>query len=69
MRPEAFACKVHIFFCFMQALAVLQQPSSEPEAVLLPAAAPPEDHRCRVGPSHREGRPGRFYIIGFPIGE
>lgn len=48
-------------FCFStQSLAVLQQPPSDPEGVLLPAAAPPEDHRCRVGPCRCEGRPGRF---------
>lgn len=52
-----------IFFAFTQTLAVLQQPPSEPEGVLLPAAAPPEDHRCRVGSSRCEGRPGRFDII------
>lgn len=57
-------------FCFlMQSLAVLQQPPSNPEGVLLPAAAPPEDHRCRVGPSHCERRPGRFFATGLPVGK
>ncbi|TMS14717.1 BAI1-associated protein 3 [Larimichthys crocea] len=48
----------------VKSLAVLQQPPSDTEGVLLPAAAPPEDHRCRVGPCHREGRPGRFFAMG-----
>lgn len=55
-------------FCSLpQPLAVLQQPPSDPEGVLLPAAAPPEDHRCRVGPSRSEGRPGRFLHHWPPI--
>lgn len=56
-----------MFWFVTQSLAVLQQPPSDPEGVLLPAAAPPEDHRCRVGASRREGRPGRFSATGLPV--
>lgn len=47
-------------FVFTQSLAMLQQPPSDPAGVLLPAAAPPADHWCRVGPHRCEGRSGRF---------
>lgn len=47
---------------------MLQQPPSDSEGVLLPAATPPEDHRCRVGPSRCSWRSGRFSIIGLPVG-
>lgn len=60
--------KVRVLF-LMQSLAVLQQPPSDPEGVLLPAAAPPEDYRCRVGPSRCAGRPSRFYTIAPPTGK
>lgn len=47
---------------------MLQQPPSDTEGVLLPAAAPPEDHRCRVGPRRCEGRPGRLSAISLSVG-
>lgn len=56
-----------MFLFFAQSLAVLQQPPSDPEGVLLPAAAPPEDHRCRVGPDRCEGRPGRFSAFSLSV--
>lgn len=47
---------------------MLQRPPPDAEGVLLPAAAPPEDHWCRVGPCRREGRPGRFSTINLLSG-
>lgn len=58
---QMWKLKMHLLG--VQPLAVLQQPPSEPAAVLLPAAAPPEDHRCRVGSSSCAGRPGRSDVI------
>lgn len=70
MLYECFSIrwKVRVLF-LMQSLAVLQQPPSDPEGVLLPAAAPPEDYRCRVGPSRCAGRPSRFYTVAPPTGK
>lgn len=59
--------KVRCLLIWAQPLAVLQQPPSDAEGVLLPAATPPEDHRCRVGCPHCEGRPGRFSIYALAI--